>query len=90
MEREVFDKKIIQEAQLKLAEKRAKQNEIDTIKGSVKMISDALILLNNKMETLKNSNLKNMEEAIVNFEEITDYHDKKIENYDNKFTRLVQ
>lgn len=85
MEREVFDKKIIQEAQLKLAEKRAKQNEIDTIKGSVKMISDALILLNNKMETLKNSNLKNMEEAIVNFEEITDYHDKKIENYDNKF-----
>ena len=88
MEKEIFDKKTIQEAQLKLAEKRAKQNELDSIKGSVKMISDALILLNNKMETLKNTNLKNIEESIVNFEEITDYHNKKIDNYDNNFNLI--
>lgn len=83
--KENFDKKTMQEAQLKLAEKRAKQGELDSIKGSVKMISDALILLNNKMETLKNTNLKNVEDAIANFEEITDYHNKKIDNYDNNF-----
>ncbi|NME83042.1 tetratricopeptide repeat protein [Clostridium sp. SM-530-WT-3G] len=85
MEKEVFDKNIIQEAQQKLAEKRAKQNELDSIKSSVKMISDAVILLNSKMESLKNSNLKSVEDAVANFEEIADYHSKKIDNYDNNF-----
>lgn len=85
MEKEVFDKKIINEAKIKLAEQRAKQNELDSIKGSVKMVSDALILLNNKMEELKSVNLKNVESAIANFEEFSDYHNKKIENYDNNF-----